>query len=114
MGDKERRIQKRVSAEVKIDYRTVGSFITDYAANISNGGVFVATSLPMSVDQKVRLRITLPGHDLPFALEGVVRWSRPAVEGEVNPGMGIEFVDFDDVLKNELEQFVGGLPEIDD
>lgn len=110
MSEEERRGEDRIRAEVKVDYRTVGSFITDYSANISHGGMFVATSLPLPVNERVRLRITLPGETLPFALDGIVRWCRqPDANGEGRPGMGVEFVDFDDALKARLHGYVDGL-----
>jgi len=107
----DRRNRQRFPAEVKIDYRSVGSFITDYSANMSKGGVFVQTSLPLAVDTKVKLRVTLPGHQLPFCLDGVVRWSRSAKDGEPNPGMGIQFDNFDDATKREIEKFITSLDD---
>jgi type IV pilus assembly protein PilZ len=103
----ERRREGRQTAEVKVDYRTVGSFITDYSKDISQGGLFIATSLPLEIGESVRLRITLPGRDLPFALEGVVRWNAKPTEREKGPaGMGIEFLNFDEAVREELRRFV--------
>ncbi len=114
MSDDERRGEGRIRAEIKVDYRTVGSFITDYSANISKGGMFVETSLPLAVNERVRLRVTLPGDDLPFALDGIVRWCRrPEDDETVTPGMGVEFVDFDDALKTRLEKYVDSLDAAD-
>lgn len=109
MGD-ERRTHERLVSEIKVDYRTIGSFITDYSTNLSKGGVFVATSLPMKVDDKVRLRLSLPDHELPFALDGIVRWARTAAEDPDNPGMGVEFINFEDV-REQIEAFVETLDE---
>ena len=110
MSEAERRRAVRLPAEVKVDYRTVGSFITDYSRNLSQGGTFVNTSMPLPVGARVRLRLTLPGRDLPFALDGVVRWSRePEVdepETEEDPGMGVEFTDFDASLQDALRRYV--------
>jgi type IV pilus assembly protein PilZ len=108
----ERRVGKRLLAEVKVDYRTVGSFITDYSKDISQGGLFIGTSLPLEVGEQVRLRITLPGRDLPFALEGVVRWNaKPTDRDKGPPGMGIEFTDFGQEVQAELRRFVATLNE---
>lgn len=109
MSDENRRRQGRLPVEVKVDYRTVGSFITDYTKDISQGGMFVATSLPLEVGERVRLRLTLPGHQLPFALEGVVRWNSSVHDKDRTPGMGIEFTNFGEDLKDELSRFVAAM-----
>lgn len=108
MSAQNRRKSSRAPAEVKVDYRTIGSFITDYSKDISQGGIFIATSLPLNVGDQVRLRITLPGHVLPFALEGVVRWAIQAGVSD-KPGMGVEFTAFDDQVKAELGRLVAAL-----
>jgi type IV pilus assembly protein PilZ len=112
MTGQNRRKGSRKMAEVKVDYRTVGSFITDYSRDISQGGIFISTSLPLNVGDQVRLRITLPGHELPFALEGVVRWNTGLQDKEkLIPGMGVEFTGFGDNVKDELARLVAVLEQ---
>ena len=107
MSSSENRKSPRLPADVKVDYRTVGSFITDYTRNISQGGIFIRTSLPLDVGERVRLRLTLPDGDAPFALDGVVKWVSTLKDREKHPpGMGIEFVDFTDEVKKKLEDMV--------
>ncbi|MEL6184220.1 MAG: TIGR02266 family protein, partial [Myxococcota bacterium] len=72
----ENRRAERLSAELKVDYRAKGSFVTDYSANVSRRGVFIQTSHPLPVGEKVRLRLQLPEGGAPFALDGVVKWVR--------------------------------------
>lgn len=105
MADNRR--ESRLPIDVKVDYRTAGSFITDYTKNISRGGLFIATSLPLDIGTRVRLRLTLPDGDAPFALDGVVKWVATLKEKDSHPaGMGIEFVDFDEKVKAKLESLV--------
>ncbi len=93
--------------DIKVDYRTAGSFITDYTENISKGGVFIKTSLPLEIGERVRLRLQLPDGDAPFALDGIVKWVSTLRDRESHPpGMGIEFVDFDDTVRAKLEALV--------
>lgn len=107
MTDNRRLGGKRLPAEVKVDYRTVGSFITDYTKNISKGGLFIRTSLPLEVGERVRLRITLPDGDAPFALDGVVKWTSTLRDRDKHPpGMGIEFINFDDETRVRIERLV--------
>jgi type IV pilus assembly protein PilZ len=106
----EHRRAPRIPVDVKVDYRTVGSFITDYTVNISKGGLFIRTSLPLEIGARVRLRLTLPDGEAPFALDGVVRWiASPRDKEKGSPGMGIEFVDFDEDVKRRLEAMVRAL-----
>lgn len=101
------RREPRLPAEVKVDYRSIGSFMTDYAENISQGGLFIRTSLPLPVGERVRLRLTLPDGDAPFALDGVVKWVSTLRDRDERPaGMGIEFVDFNDEVKGKLSALV--------
>ncbi len=103
----ENRKEQRLPADVKVDYRTVGSFITDYTRNISEGGIFIRTSLPLGVGERVRLRLTLPDGDAPFALDGVVKWISTMKDQDTHPpGMGIEFVDFNEEVKAKLDSLV--------
>lgn len=103
----ENRRDERLTAEVKVDYRTVGSFITDYSENISMRGLFVKTSLPLPVGERVRLRLTLPDGDAPFALSGVVKWVSTLKDKDKHPaGMGIEFIDFDESVRERLAELV--------
>lgn len=93
--------------EIKVDYRSVGRFLTDYSRNLSRGGLFVETCLPLEPGEKVRLRLTLPDVETPFALDGVVRWvSRLEDEMGHPPGMGIEFVGVDDDLRRHVDRLV--------
>jgi len=53
--------------------------------DISLGGMFVYVEQPLPFGADLVVHVLLPGQKAPFALPGVVRWSRP---GE---GMGIQF-----------------------
>jgi len=101
----EMRKTPRLPVEVKVDYRTVGRFITDFSQNVSSGGLFIKTSAPLGVGEKVRIRLTLPDGDAPFALDGVVRWVADR-QGDHTPGMGIEFLNFDEDARRRVEALI--------
>ncbi|MEM1024871.1 MAG: TIGR02266 family protein [Myxococcota bacterium] len=92
-------------AEVKVDYRSVGRFITDYSQNVSTGGLFIKTSAPLGIGERVRIRLTLPDGEAPFALDGVVRWVADR-HGDHPAGMGVEFLDFDEEARRRVEALV--------
>lgn len=101
------RREERLSAEIKVDYRTEGSFVTDYSANVSRQGVFIRTSHPLPVGQRVRLRLQLPEGDVPFALDGLVKWVSDGREPSGHPaGMGVEFVGLPDPIRVQIDDLV--------
>jgi uncharacterized protein (TIGR02266 family) len=104
--DDNRRFE-RLAAELKVDYRAGGSFVTDYSANVSRQGVFVQTSHPLPVGEKVRLRLQLPEGEAPFALDGVVKWVCTMRDKDRHPpGMGIEFVDLPEDVEAQIDRLV--------
>ena len=106
MSEDNRR-DERLPVELKVDYRATGSFMTDFSANVSRQGVFIRTSHPLPVGERVRLRLQLPTGDAPFALDGVVKWTRDGkAHGEHPPGMGVEFVDLPESIRAQLDTLV--------
>src|SRR5215813_14314008 len=97
----------RLQHELLVAYRTVDGFITDWAVNISRGGIFINTRDPLAVGTTVRLIISLPDTAFPFELTGrvarVAEFNNPSNQV---PGMGIEFVDVDDEKRARIERFV--------
>src|SRR5579872_2094142 len=94
----------RLQHELRVAYRTVDGFISDWAVNISRGGIFINTRAPLSVGSTVRLIISLPDTQFPFELTGRVarvnEFDNPANQV---PGMGIEFVNVDDEKRMRIE-----------
>ena len=109
MADDQRN-DDRVETEIRIAYRTVGSFLSDYALNLSKGGVFIHTDNPLPPKTMVRLVFSLPGVPVLFDVSGRVRWSQQEFdEGDELPGMGIEFVHLEEKVAKWLEAHVDKL-----
>jgi type IV pilus assembly protein PilZ len=62
-----------------------GERFSGRSKDISVGGMFVYAQQPLAFGVELVVHLQLPGQKAPFALPGVVRWSRT---GE---GMGIQF-----------------------
>lgn len=106
-GGTDKRRAERLENELSVTYRTVDGFISDWATNISRGGLFINSREPLPVGTVVRLIISLPDTAFPFDLEGkVVRVVAPDNPGNEPPGMGIEFVDVDEEKRGRIERFV--------
>jgi len=106
-NQKPTRKAERLQHELLVAYRTVGGFITDWAVNISRGGMFINTRDPKPVGSMVRLIVSLPDSAFPFDLTGkVIRVQEYDGTGDQMPGMAIEFVDVDEEKRARLERFV--------
>ena len=104
--DNQRR-SSRLYHELPVAYRSVGSFLTDWATNISQGGLFINTRNPLPVGTLVKILIQLPMAAFPVDLSGrVTRVAEFDNQANVVPGMGIEFTDIDASKKEQIEAFV--------
>ena len=104
--DNQRR-SSRLYHELPVAYRSVGSFLTDWATNISQGGLFINTRHPLPVGTLVKILIQLPMAAFPVDLSGrVTRVAEFDNQLNVVPGMGIEFTDIDSSKREQIEAFV--------
>ena len=97
----------RLHHQIPVAYRSVGTFLSDWATNISQGGLFINTRKPLPIGTGVRVLIQLPGEHEPVTLEGQV--TRVAAYDNAHnevPGMAVQFTGVDDGRREQLEQFV--------
>jgi uncharacterized protein (TIGR02266 family) len=107
MPSQNKRRAARLHHEIPVAYRSVGSFLTDWATNISRGGLFINTRKPLPVGTSVKILVQLPGASFPFHLQGrVTRVTEYDNHANMVPGMGIEFTDVDEAKRREIEAFV--------
>jgi uncharacterized protein (TIGR02266 family) len=105
-GDNKRKAT-RLHHEIPVAYRSVGSFLTDWATNISQGGLFINSRKPLAVGTAVKIIIQLPGAAFPYEMAGrVTRVTLFDNHANMVPGMGIEFTDVDEAKRREIEAFV--------
>jgi len=91
----DRRTAERHEVEWSVDCETEDTFLYAAISNISEMGIFVQTTEPLSIGTKLTLRFAPPGSDDPYVLRGVVQWVNVVKPDEenINPGMGIHFTD---------------------
>ena len=58
-GSDNKRRASRLQHELPVAYRSVGSFLTDWATDISQGGMFINTRAPLPVGTDVKILIQL-------------------------------------------------------
>ena len=86
----EHRATTRIPIRVLVEYQRMDDFLADYSANISLGGMFIATDKPLDTGTRFRLRFRVPGRARPVETYGEVRWAIQPGTG-MAPGMGIAF-----------------------
>lgn len=85
--------------------------VTLYAPlrNLSEGGVFLNTGVPLKPGARASLRFRLNArHGRELAVEAVVVWTRELCEarGDVQPGMGLRFTELDESDATAVRGFV--------
>ena len=104
----ERRAAPRAPIELRVEYKRLNSFFSDYTRNISKGGSFIRTDRPLPIGTEFVFCLVVPKLDAPLRLLGKVIWVitvEKATE-EKPAGMGIEFQYRDDRERKEVERWV--------
>jgi uncharacterized protein (TIGR02266 family) len=84
----------RARMKIPVELVTGGDVCDGVTRDISQEGAFVATRRPPSVGDRVILRLAVPGHAVPLAVNAEVRWLRPIADAAGQPaGIGVAFVD---------------------
>lgn len=84
----ERRRTTRLLLEVELGVHSGSNFFTGLTRDISEGGLFVATHVPLPVGTTLTVTFTLPACPA-IETDVTVAWVRQAVDGQ--PGMGVKF-----------------------
>ncbi len=99
-----RRRFRRIEVCAYVDFATDHNFIAARTANLSIGGVFLATRNLLQQDREVELQLTLPGAGR-LDLRGVVSWRRTEDGPEGPPGLGIQFTHLTDETRAAIDTF---------
>jgi Tfp pilus assembly protein PilZ len=86
----------RAPLALPVDVRRNGVSCAGVTQNVSRDGAFVATPRLHPVGERLTLRLTAPGFNLPLVFQAEVRWLRPVAQGEGDRrpgGIGVQFVD---------------------
>lgn len=85
------RLTRRVPVCLGVGFESDSSNFTGITADISEGGLFVATHTLPPIGSEIDLRFSLPsGPEL--RVRGIVRWLRDSYDaGSAPPGIGVQF-----------------------
>ena len=112
-GSRDARETARAPIELKVEYKKMNTFFSDYTKNISKGGTFIKTERPLKVGTEFVFKLFVPAREEPFTLRGSVAWVHstetpppPGIPTTSDHGMGIRFLYTDDGQKRAFEGFV--------
>lgn len=106
-GAKPLRISPRVKMQAAVDFTSDNNFFNGFSANISDGGLFVATVNLLPLGTEVDLSFSLPSGDR-IEAKGVVQWVREVNDQmpDVFPGMGVQFAQLNPAAQSAIAQFL--------
>ena len=103
-ADQRRAPRSPLSLLVQYKLDALDEFMAEYSADISIGGMFIRTDEPREKGAMIYLQFTLKeGLKIIEGLGRVVRVNPP---GHEDPGMGVEFVNFDAESMALIEEIV--------
>src|SRR5690242_5571605 len=105
--------RKAVGLLVKLKHTDIGSFVEEFAVNISPGGMFIRSREPQPVGTPVKFEVRIADGLRVMKGSAVVRWVRPPEDLSGPPGMGIQFTELDpasQVLVERMLQRKGEAP----
>ena len=107
-GSSDRRIFRRVPFFRKVQYRfeTLDDFKSRFASDISLGGMFIRTEDPEPLGTVVFLEFDLQDGSKSLTGYGKVVRVNPKGVPDFDPGMGIEFMKFDDESLARIKQLI--------
>ena len=108
----DKRHARRIDTKLEVKYGDITSFISDYAMNISRGGMFISTKYPLKVDTVISVEFVIPDIKVPIQVRGRVSWVNDPqqIKGtNLIPGMGVEFQALNDDDQKKLHNFIDKL-----
>lgn len=105
---KPRAARQECSSRVRIAIAGIDEIEERYATNLSQGGMFIRDEAPPPVGSLVALEFVLPDGSCLCRVAGRVMHAKPALSsGETTAGMGIKFVEFDELASQLAERLCG-------
>ena len=83
--------------------------------NLSGGGAFLATRQTVSVGSRVRLILSLPWELGRLEVEATAVWRRGgqcSAQGNLSPGVGLQFVRVGDASRQKLQKYQEKVQEV--
>jgi len=108
MSTAQQRRAPRVPIEVRVEYKRINAFISDFTRDISSGGLFIRTSEPLAVGTEAMFTLAIPRMERPVTLKGRVQRVIPS-DDAAEMGMGVELIFDDEAERSALKRVVDTL-----
>lgn len=104
----EGRQHPRLDLEIEVDINSEHNFYTGFTRNISEGGLFVATSQILPIGEVMEFMFKLHPDPQPIKVKGIVRWVRELNQftDDMPCGMGVQFVGLDQPTQARVNRFI--------
>lgn len=101
------RTSARVKMQAAVDFNSDDNFFNGFSANISDGGLFVATVNLLPLGTEVDLSFSLPSGER-IEAKGKVQWVREVNDQLIDafPGMGVQFSALNPEAQSAITQFL--------
>ncbi|HSP77179.1 MAG TPA: TIGR02266 family protein [Myxococcaceae bacterium] len=107
MAEERRTAERRpVGLLVKLKHADVGSFVVEFAANLSPGGMFIRSRQPQPVGTPVKFEVQIANGLRVLRGMAVVRWVRQPDDPAGPPGMGVSFTELDATSKALVDRMM--------
>jgi uncharacterized protein (TIGR02266 family) len=93
---------------VRLRYAAFETFIEKFAANVTRGGLFLASRTPRPIGEVFQFEVQLAGGEVALAGDGKVTWVRefdPAAPNKPH-GMGVQFLRLDGPSREVVNQML--------
>ena len=92
----EKRQHLRFPVVLPVDFGRADYYLSSMSINLSQNGLFIETSEPLKIGDRVCLFISLPNQSDPFKVIGEVMWASARTTTDINDnvvsGIGIRFL----------------------
>jgi len=113
----EKKREPRVEAAFRVRYKSMDDLVVAYSKNLSRGGLFLRTKKLLPVDSTVRLHLDIPDGGEAISMPCRVAFVRDDTDwGAVGQasGMGIEFLEPNEEVRDRVERFLAECTESDE
>ena len=109
-----KRKEERVSANIRISFKTAADFFRAYISNIGIGGLFIKTAKTLPQGSLLNLEFNLPDGNQVIHTKGKVVWTRSENKSteKMPPGMGIQFIDMNPEAKKLLGNYIASFKSL--
>ena len=106
----EQRIVRRGTFDIQVGVSTRHRLFVGLSANISTGGLFVATDEQLNRGDSIEVRFRIPGSEHIFQKQAEVAWTRPfdqnQADRQAQAGAGLRLLDLSSEEKRMLNAFI--------